>query len=77
MPFFMDTVSEAAMLAMPDVSCYSHEGCEQEGEGGTHGADCGLCGSCGEATATVAAVEAAAAQRDRCGIGRNGVACAR
>lgn len=61
MPFFMDTVSEAAMLAMPDVSCYSHEGCEQEGEGGTHGADCGLCGSCGEATATVAAVEAAAA----------------
>ena len=61
MPFFMDTVSEAAMLAMPDVSCYSHEGCEQGGEGGAHGADCGLCGSCGEATATVAAVEATAA----------------
>ena len=35
-PFFMDNVSEAAMLAMPDASLYSHEGhegCEQGSDG--------------------------------------------
>ena len=60
-PFFMDIVSEAAMLAMPDAGRHPHEGCKQGDEGGAHGAECGLCGSCGKATATVAAVEAAAA----------------
>ena len=57
-PFFMDTVSESAMLAMPDVGRYSHEDRKEGDASGAHGADCGLCGSCGEVTAVVAAAEA-------------------
>ena len=71
-PFFMDNASEAAMLAMPDVNCYSHEGhegCEQGLQGDVHGlrgdvqgADCASCASCGDSSATVAAAEATVAE---------------
>lgn len=60
-PFFMDNVSEAAMLAMPDAGRHSHEGCEEGSEDGACGADCGSRRSCGEAAATVEAAEVAVA----------------
>ena len=61
-PFFMDTVSEAAMLAMPSVDCHAGcDECDHDEAGHVHGGDCDSCGGCGGVSAALSAAEAAIA----------------
>ena len=69
-PFFMDNVSEAAVLAMPNAECCSHDqgrqGARAHGDGEACGG-CGVegraagCGACGDVSATLVAAQTAAA----------------